>query len=137
MNTVICYTGGRSRGNPGPAAIGVYITDAAGNMMSESAETIGNSTDMFACYQAVMVGLQCLKSLLGADCATTQIEIRLDNEIVQKQLNAELPLKEPGFVPLFIEIHNMRVESFPHLTLTFIQPSLNTDVERLIIEALG
>jgi ribonuclease HI len=137
MKTVICYTGGSARGNPGPAAVGVYITDATGNMMSETAETIGNSTDTFACYQAVMVGLQALLSLLGTETTTTHIEVRLGNELVKKQLNAESPLKEPGFVPLFIEIHNMQVESFPHLTFTLVPQTENTEVERLIHEALG
>lgn len=137
MGTVTCYIGGRSVGNPGRAAIGAYITDESGSMMQEVAETIGNSTDTFAEYQAVLTGLQTLVSLLGAASKTTTVELRLVSELVRKQLNAELPIKEPGLVPLFIEIHNMRVESFPLVTLTPISLEENSNVNRLISEAMA
>jgi ribonuclease HI len=136
MKRVICYTDGGARGNPGPAAIGVYITDEAGVMMSEVGQTIGNSTNNFAEYQAVLVALQTLRVMLGDETAITDIEIRLDSELVKKQLNAEYQIKEPGFVPMFIEIHNMRVSSFPHLTFTHIPREENSEADRLVNEAL-
>ena len=136
MKKVICYTDGGARGNPGPAAIGVYITDEAGTMQQEVAQTIGNSTNNFAEYQAVLVGLQTLKEMLGAASKTTAVEIRLDSELVKKQLNAEYQINEPGLVPLFIEIHNMRVVHFPHVTLTQIPREQNKDADRLVNEAL-
>ena len=137
MKKVICYTGGKSQGNPGPAAIGVYVTDVAGVMMSEAAQSIGNSTTNFAEYQAVLVGLQTLKDILGDASVTTDIEIRLDSELVKKQLNNECEIKEPGFVPMFIEIHNMRVASFPELTFTQISSTENVEADRLVNEALA
>ena len=103
MNKVFCFTGGVSRGNPGPAAIGVSVTDASGVMIGEMARMIGNSTSSFADYQAVMAGLQLLVELLGTDSRATDIIISLENDEVKKQLNAEVPITEPGFVPLFIE----------------------------------
>ena len=136
MEKVICYTGGASRGNTGPAAVGVYITDAADVMMGEAAETIGNSTEFFAQYHAVLTGLLALKSILGERTATTKIEIRLESELVKKQLNSESEIKEPGIVPMFIAIHNMRVASFPHLTFTLIPSEENRNAKRLINEAL-
>lgn len=136
MKTIICYTDGGSRGNPGPGAIGVYITDEAGVMMREEAKTIGNCTNNFAEYNAVMVGLQTLKAMCGDATKTTKFEIRLDSELVKKQLNAEYQIKEPGLVPMFIEIHNMRVASFPHLTLTYVPRTQNKEADRLVNEAL-
>ena len=137
MEKVICYTGGGATGNPGPAAIGVYITDVVGSMMSEVGQTIGNSTAPFAAYQAVLVGLQTLKSLLGEACRTTDIVLSLDNAFVTQQLNDEVEIKEPGFVPMFIEIHNMRVSSFPHLTFALIPTEQNSEATRLVNEALS
>ena len=95
MKKVICFTDGGARGNPGPAAIGVYITDEAGTVLREVGQTIGNSTNNFAEYQAVMVGLETLKQVLGKATKTTAVEIRLDSELVKKQLNHEYQLKEP------------------------------------------
>lgn len=136
MENVICYTRGVAEGNPRRGAIGVYITDGAGAMMREEAMTIGNSTPEFAEYNAVLVGLQTLQAMLGTQSKTTVIELRLQSALVKQQLNAESPINEPGFVPMFIEIHNMRVASFPHLTFALVTPEENVDTERLAHEAL-
>jgi len=136
MKTIICYTDGGARGNPGPAAVGVYITDESGVMIREVGQTIGNSTNNFAEYQAVLVGLQTLKAEYGKVTKTIQFEIRLDSELVKKQLNAEYQIKEPGLVPMFIEIHNMRVANFPHLKLIHVPREKNKEADRLVNEAL-
>ena len=65
METITIFTDGGSRGNPGPSAIGVYITDAEGKVVKEVSESIGNATNNFAEYQAVMRGLQIAKELFG------------------------------------------------------------------------
>lgn len=136
MQNIIVYTDGGARGNPGPAAIGVVVTDASGKVQKEVAETIGNSTNNFAEYNAVMVALQTVKQLFGKATKDMAFEIRLDSELVKKQLNAEYQIKEPGLVPMFIEIHNLRVANFPHLTLTHIPREKNKEADRLVNEAL-
>ena len=136
METVIAYTDGGARGNPGPAAVGVYITDADGEVLKEVKETIGNSTNNFAEYQGVLTALQALKELYGKKSKEMAFEIRLDSELVKKQLNHEYQIKEPGLVPMFIEIHNMRVANFPNLTLTHVPREKNTEADRLVNEAL-
>lgn len=136
MKKVICYTAGGARGNPGPAGIGVYITDEAGAMLREVGETIGNSTNNYAEYYAVMVGLETVKQIFGEDTKTTDVEIRLDSELVKKQLNGESQINEPGLVPLFIAIHNLRVSSFPNIILTHVPRELNKEADRLVNEAL-
>ena len=136
MNKVICYTDGGARGNPGPAAIGVYITDEAGTVLKEVGQTIGNSTNNYAEYHAVMVGLETLKQVLGEDTKATAIEIRLDSELVKKQLNGEYQINEPGLVPLFVVIHNLRVASSPNIAFTQISSEQNKEADRLVHEAL-
>ncbi len=136
METIIIYTDGGARGNPGPAGIGVYVTDAKGTMVMEYAQAIGNSTNNFAEYQAVATGLQVIKQKFGKRTKDMQFELRLDSELVKKQLNAEYQIKEAGLVPLFIEIHNLRVSAFPHLTLTHVPRAQNKEADRLVNEAL-
>lgn len=130
------FTDGGARGNPGPAGIGVQVTDAEGKVLAEVSESIGNSTNNFAEYQAVMVGLQTLKQKFGKRTKEMEIEIKLDSELVKKQLNGEYQIKEPGLVPMFIEIHNLRVANFPHLTLTHIPREQNKEADRLANEAM-
>ena len=136
MEKIITYTGGSSRGNPGPAGVGVYITNRTGGMIKEAKEAIGNSTDNFAEYYAVMLGLQTLKQLYVQKTKTMQFEIRTDSELVQKQLSGKCQIKEPGLVPMFIEIHNLKVENFPNIIFTHISKEQNKESERLVKEAV-
>ena len=136
METITIFTDGGSRGNPGPAAIGVQILDQNGKVIKEVAEAIGNATNNFAEYQAVMRGLQVAKDHFGQRTTELQFEIKLDSELVKKQLNGEYQIKEPGLVPHFIEIHNMRVASFPNLVFTHLRREFNTEADRLVNEVL-
>jgi len=136
MEKIYIYTDGGSRGNPGPAAIGVYITDAKGTMVREVAETIGNATNNFAEYQGVLRGLQTVKEMYGKKAKEMEFELRLDSELVKKQLNGEYQIKDAGLVPHFIEIHNIRVSAIPNLILTHVRREKNKEADRLVNEAL-
>ena len=136
MEKIYIYTDGSSRGNPGPAAIGVFITDATGSMIQEAAETIGNATNDFAEYQAVLRGLQTAEQMYGEKAKEMEFELRLDSELVKKQLNNECPIKDASLVPYFIEIHNLRVSTVPHVILTHVPRAENTEANRLVNEAL-
>lgn len=137
MQSITIFTAGNSQGNPGPAAIGVAILGEDGQVIKELAERIGNATSDFAEYQAVMRGLQTVKELFGQKTNTMQFELKLKSELVKKQLNGEFQINEPGLVPHFMEIHNMRVSSFPHLIFTHIGSEFNKEADRLVNEALS
>ena len=136
METITVYTDGGARGNPGPAAVGVYVVDSAGAVITEVAKAIGNSTNNYAEYQGVAVALEVLKKHFGKKTKELAFELKLDSELVKKQLNGEYQIKEPGLVPLFIEIHNLRVANFPHLTFTHVPRAENKEADRLVNEAL-
>ncbi|MEY2665051.1 MAG: hypothetical protein RLZZ480_156 [Candidatus Parcubacteria bacterium] len=136
MQAVIINTAGDSRGNPGPAFIGVQVIDNQGKVLQEVSESIGNATRDFAEYLAVMRGLQVAIELFETKTREMQIEVRLGSEMVKKQLSNESPIKEPGFVPYFIEIHNLRVSSFPQITFTYLDNDGISEAGRLVKEAL-
>ena len=136
MEKIITFTDGGARGNPGPAGVGVYITKEDGQLVREVKQAIGNATNNFAEYYAVMLALQTLKQIYGKATKTTQFEMRLDSELVKKQLNGEYQIKEPGLVPMFIEIHNLRVSSFPNIIFTHIPREKNKEADRLANEAM-
>ncbi len=136
MKKITIFTDGGSRGNPGPAAVGAQIVDGDGKVLREVSETIGNATNNYAEYMAVVRGLQTAKDLLGKASKETAIELKMDSELIQKQLTNQYQIKDPGLVPFFIEIHNMRVASFPNLTITHVKRELNKEADRLVNEAL-
>lgn len=136
MKEIIVYTDGGSRGNPGPAAVGVYVTDPQGEVLYEAKQTIGNSTNNFAEYQAVSYALETLRKQYGKQTKEMHVTLRLDSELVKKQLNAEYQIKDPGLVPLFIEIHNAQVAHFPQIAWEHVPREKNKEADRLVNEAL-
>lgn len=136
MKTIIAYIHGGSLGNPGPSAAGVHITKSSGEIVGEVKESLGNATGSFAEYYAVMLALQTLEHMYGEKCKEIQFEIRLDSELVKKQLSYESQIKEPGLVPMFIEIHNMRVATFFNTTFTQIAKEQNKEAGKLVAEIL-
>jgi ribonuclease HI len=135
METWTCHTDGGARGNPGPSGIGVVI-DAPNGERTELSKYLGNGTNNFAEYAAVVLALQELKKKLGTRSTNVAIEIRLDSELVKKQLSGEYQIKEASLVPQFIEIHNLRVSAFPHITFIHIPREKNKDADRLANEAM-
>lgn len=136
MEKITVFTDGGARGNPGPAGIGVQILDEKGTVVAEVSESIGNSTNNFAEYQAVATALSTLKQLYGKRTKEMEFEVKLDSELVKKQLSGEYQIKEPGLVPHFIQIHNLRVANFPTITFTHIPREKNKEADRLANEAM-
>jgi ribonuclease HI len=117
MEKITISACGSALGSPGPATVTVCLSDNTGKILRELSETIGNSTADFAEYFAVVRGLQVAEELFGEKTTGMEFELQLSNEVVKKQLNAELPIQDVGLVGHFVEIHNMRVLGFPNLKL--------------------
>ena len=132
METIICHTAGESKGNPGPSVIAIHISNEKGEVIQEIAKSIGNASAPFAHYNAVMVCLQALQSFYGEETKTLNFNINLDSELVAQHLNSKSPINDPGLVPMFIEIHNMRVTSFPHLVVTLVTRADNSAALNLL-----
>lgn len=136
MEKVIVYTDGGARGNPGPAGAGAVILDENDKVLGEVKQSLGNGTNNFAEYQAVILGLTALKEMFGKKTKEMEFEMRMDSELVQKQLSHEYQVKEPTLVPQFLEIHNMRVSHFPHISFAHVRREDNKRADELANEAM-
>lgn len=136
MNKIILNTDGGSRGNPGPAAIGVVVSDESGKVLHKCGETIGAATNNDAEYQALIFGLKKLKLLFGKDKVKgLEIECRLDSELVVKQMNHEYKLKEEKIQKFFIEIWNLALD-FASVKFIHIPREQNKLADKMVNEAL-
>lgn len=115
------YTHGASQSNPGPAIIRVQLCTESGSVLQELSESIGNATDEYAEYFAVMRSLQLAGEMFSGETKKKKFKIHLSGEMTKRQLNREVVITHPGLVPLFIEIHNLRVTSFPHLSFVYLR----------------
>lgn len=136
MGKIIIYTDGGSKGNPGPAGIGVVIADAKGNVMKKYANFIGIRTNNEAEYEAVIFGLQKIKALLGKEkIKNTKIEFRLDSQLVARQLNGRYKIEEEKLFPLFIKIWNLKM-NFGPIKFSEIPREKNKEADRLANQAM-
>jgi len=128
---IIIFTDGGSRGNPGPAAIGVVIEGVAKGI-KEYSEFIGETTNNEAEYQAVIFGLKKARQLAGREnLEKAEVEIRIDSELIARQLRGEYKVEEKNLQPLFMEIWNLRFD-FPEITFKEIPREENQRADRLV-----
>lgn len=134
---IVIYTDGGSRGNPGPAAVGVILTDERGKMIKEYAEKIGRATNNEAEYEAVIFALQKAKLLFGKrKIKTMNIEVKTDSEFVAKQLNNKYKVLDRKIEQLFLKTWNLKVD-FGKVKFTYISRNKNLEADRLVNQALG
>lgn len=126
----VVHTDGGARGNPGPAAIGIVIR-VEGREPLYVGEAIGDATNNVAEYRALIRGLQEAKSL-----GVTELECRLDSELVVKQLHREYKVRERGLASLFIQVWNL-AQGFRSVRFLAIPRSENREADRLVNKALA
>lgn len=129
---IIIYTDGGARNNPGPAGIGVAIYDAKNlkEPIATHKKYIGETTNNQAEYKAVALGLEEAKKIKASE-----VEVRLDSELVCKQINGEYKLKNPDFQESFIKIFNLR-QSFRKCIFKHIPREQNKLADKLVNEAI-
>jgi len=127
---LIIYTDGGSRGNPGPAGISAVVGD------KKYFEFIGRATNNVAEYKAVIFALEKAKHLLGKDKAKkAEIEVRMDSELVKKQLSGEYRIKEDSLKILFADIHNLEFD-FGKIKFVHIPREKNSEADKLANQAM-
>lgn len=90
------YTDGASRGNPGPAAVGVVFRQQKGPALCVHREAIGRATNNQAEYQAVVTALQHCERW-----AVPRVHLYLDSELVVRQLLGLYRVKSQDLLPLY------------------------------------
>jgi len=81
---------GASLGNPGPAGIGVVLTDEKGEEIVAWGKAIGKTTNNVAEYQALVEGLERARQL-GA----RSVQVRSDSELMVRQVRGEYRVRSP------------------------------------------
>lgn len=93
---LIIHTDGGSRGNPGPAAAGVVITDAdSSKSVFEAGFHLGHATNNVAEYQGLIKALQ-----QATEIGANRVDVFSDSELMVKQITGEYRVKSPDLIPL-------------------------------------
>ena len=93
---------GASRGNPGPAAFGAVVYDAADAELRALGGRIGRGTNNVAEYRGAIAAVEAALEL-GA----TELELRLDSELIVRQLEGRYRVKNAALKPLHAQLQRL------------------------------
>jgi ribonuclease HI len=121
---------GAARGNPGPAGIGVQITDGGGGVLAEIAEGLGETTNNVAEYTAAIEGLRRAHEL-GA----SSVLLRSDSQLLINQLTGRYRVKSSHLQPLHRRLRQL-ASTFDDVEFQHVRRERNTEADRLANEGV-
>jgi ribonuclease HI len=130
MRRIIVNVDGGSRGNPGPAAIAAVVSDENGEVLTDSAETIGIASNNVAEYKALLLGIELAREL-GAEA----VDLIGDSELIVKQVRGEYKVKKPDLKPLHAAAL-AALADLPKWSIRNVPRELNAEADALVNEAL-
>jgi ribonuclease HI len=127
---LILYIDGASRGNPGSAGAGVWITDREGKEIVRMSRYLGHKTNNEAEYWALLLGLREAKRLGG-----NSISIFTDSELIERQVKGLYRVKDLNLKILHrTVIRNLR--EFSSFEIESIPREQNREADRLANQAI-
>ena len=127
---VILFTDGAARGNPGPAGLGIVITDPQGRTLKTHCRYIGKATNNEAEYRALILGLETALQL-GARI----VHVRLDSELIARQLQGQYKVKAGNLLALYHQAQTL-LRRFEQTTITHVPRHLNRRADQMANQAI-
>lgn len=122
---LILETDGASRGNPGLAGAGVIILDEKGHRVESLTQFLGVATNNQAEYRALIEGLRAV-----ARHRPAAVTVRMDSELVVKQMNGQYRVKHPEILPLYSQAMEA-VAALPEVRFEHVPRERNPGADRL------
>jgi len=137
MKKVTIYTDGASRGNPGPASLGVVLKNEKAQVFKEYSQFLGSKlTNNEAEYLAVIFALKKFKLLFGKKLAKiSEVELKSDSDLLVKQLNGKYKIIDKKIQELFLEVWNLKLD-FKKVKFVHIPRSRNKRADALANQSL-
>ncbi len=126
---MIAYVDGGSRGNPGPAGIGVVIEHPTGRRV-EISQAIGARDNNYAEYAALLVALE-----YAAAYASPGLRVYSDSDVVVRQISGSYNCQSPALRDIYNACKSL-IGNFQYFGITHIRRENNADADRLAKEAI-
>jgi len=120
------FADGGSRGNPGPAASAAVLLDPEGDLLEEIGAYLGVATNNVAEWTALILGLEA-----AAKRGISRLAVRLDSELVVKQLRGEYRVKHEGLQPLYRRATQL-LRAFGEVEIRHVPRKQNAVADRLV-----
>ena len=112
--SLVIYSDGGSRGNPGPSAFAIVVTKD-GKIIHEHSEFLGTNTNNYAEYRGLIAAIS--KAL---ELKEDKVEFVMDSELVIKQMRGEYKVKSPNIMELHRDAKAMS-SLIPEVTFTHVR----------------
>lgn len=129
------FTDGASRGNPGPAAIGIIGIREDGTVIFREHKFLGKTTNNIAEYSALLHVLDKLVKTLETSYYS-EVVIHTDSELMARQLNGQYKVKDEELKKLFVKAKSSLVSLPIKYTIKHISREFNKQADQLANEAL-
>jgi len=116
---------GGARGNPGPAAYGVLITDAAGNKLAELSRYLGIATNNHAEYAALLAALE-----FATAHGHPGLKVLSDSELLVRQMQGRYKVRSPELRELYDRVQTLR-RKLEWFDIEHVRREQNREADRL------
>jgi len=99
---LIAHTDGGSRGNPGPAGYGVFLTDEKGNKVAALSEYLGHQTNNVAEYRGLLAALE-----YAVGNGPKALQVVSDSELLVRQMKGIYKVRNADLRNLYDQAHKL------------------------------
>lgn len=124
------YIDGASRGNPGPASYAVIVKSADGKHLASLAKPLGNTTNNFAEYQALLAALD-----YAIRRRSSKVSIISDSELLVRQIQGRYRVRSEDLKPLHARATSL-IQSIEAFSIKHVLRSNNREADRLANQVL-
>lgn len=129
MRQLELYIDGASKGNPGPAGIGVVVCEN-GQVIKNLSFYIGETTNNIAEYSSLIYGLQ-EALILKAE----KVKVNTDSQLLYRQIRKEYKVKNTQIRVLYNQVLHI-LEAFADSKIDFIPREKNRGADKLATLAI-
>jgi ribonuclease HI len=130
MKVLRLYTDGGSRGNPGPAGLGMVIEDDRGMRLWGGHRYVGKATNNQAEYLALIDGLRKV-----AEWKPDALEVYMDSELVVKQVSGRYRVRSADLQPLHRQVVGL-LRGFSRVNVSHVPRERNRGADALANRAM-
>lgn len=136
ISEIKIFTDGGARGNPGPAAIGVYIVDGSTRELFRVGKQIGHDTNNTAEYKAVLEALNWLLENVEQIAKDAKISFFMDSQLIRSQITGIFKVKNANLRNLLFEVRKKEAQIKRNIFYNYIPREENKIADSLVNAAL-
>ena len=130
------HADGGARGNPGPSGAGAVVRDEFGSIVASVSKFLGHRTNNLAEYEAVILAFEeLLKLVPSAERELTDVTVKMDSELVVKQMKKEYKVRHPVLKEQQARLAQV-AGAFGTVTFMHVFREENSDADALANEAM-